>query len=87
MTPAQRQMRAQVASHASWAQTVDRTARTAPARKAALDRFERQVDPEGLMDPATRAQMAESARRTYFRALAYKSSRARAARAGKKPTA
>lgn len=40
-----------LAVHASWAQTIDRSARTAPARRAALERFERQVDPDGTLTP------------------------------------
>lgn len=80
MTPEQRQLRARAASLASWAQTADREGRTAAARKAALDRFESQVDPDGVMDPATRAKAADAARKAYFASLALKSSLARAKR-------
>jgi hypothetical protein len=81
MTPENRRLRAEVAAHTSWANTADRRERTAPARAAALNRFERQVDPDGTMDPVERAQRAESARKAHFRAMAYKSARVRAARA------
>lgn len=67
-------------AHASWANTSDRTARTEPARQAALSRFERQVDPDGTMDPVERTARAESARKAHFRAMAFRSARARAAR-------
>ncbi len=77
LTPAQRTLRSQIAAHTSWQNTEDRTARTAPARQAALDRFDRQVDPDGTLPTAERARRAQSARRAYFRALALKSSRAR----------
>lgn len=77
LTPTERSLRGQVAAHTSWARTDDRAARTAPARQAALDRFERQVDPEGLLLPAERAKRAESARKAYFAALALKSAKAR----------
>ncbi|MBN9743609.1 hypothetical protein DMP23_21440 [Amycolatopsis sp. A1MSW2902] len=70
-------MRARAAAHVSWSRTTDRAARTAPARKAALDRFERMVDPEGVMDDATRQKQALAAKRAYFQRLAYRSSRAR----------
>ncbi|TSD94681.1 hypothetical protein FOS14_19990 [Skermania sp. ID1734] len=70
-------MRAQIAAHDSWAKTVDRSARTANARKAALDRFEQQVDPDGILDPAERAKRAEHARKAYFARLALKSAQAR----------
>ncbi|MFC5120215.1 hypothetical protein ACFPN7_40305 [Amycolatopsis halotolerans] len=77
MTPAQRTTRAKIAAHTSWANTSDRSARTAPARRAARDRFEKQVDPEGVLPPRERALRAESARRAYFSALALRSARAR----------
>jgi hypothetical protein len=45
-----------------------------------MDRFERQVDPDGTLPADERAKRAESARKAYFTALALRSSRARAAR-------
>ncbi|GAA1029795.1 hypothetical protein GCM10009565_62450 [Amycolatopsis albidoflavus] len=77
MTPAQRTTRAKIAAHTSWANTTDRAARTASARKAAQDRFEKQVDPDGVLSPRQRAIQAESARKAYFSALALRSARAR----------
>lgn len=77
LTPVQRSMRASVAAHVSWSRTIDRAARTAPARRAALDRFEKQVDPEGILDDETRQKRALAAKRAYFQQLAYRSSRAR----------
>jgi hypothetical protein len=77
LTPAQRTMRARIAAHVSWSRTNDRAARTAPARKAALDRFERLVDPEGTLDDTTRRQRAEAAKTAYFQQLAYRSSKNR----------
>ncbi|REH43609.1 hypothetical protein [Kutzneria buriramensis] len=76
-------MRAQAGAHSMWAKTGDRTERTAIARKKFLDRFEKQVDPNGELTPAERAKRAASARRAYFTGLALRSSVARAAR--KKP--
>lgn len=73
----ERVMRAQIAAHVSWANTTDRPARTAAARKAALDRFERQVDPDGVLTPAERAVRAEHARKAYFTRLALLSARSR----------
>lgn len=81
-TPAEKSLIGQLAVHASWAKTVDRAARTANARKAALDRFEREVDPEGALPPEIRAKMAEHARKAYFTRLALKSAQARARRKG-----
>jgi len=82
LTPAQRAQQARAAVLASWANTPDPTARTAPGRAAFLSRFERAVDPEGQLPERERARRAEHARRSYFARLALRSSRARAARKG-----
>ncbi|MFD2473536.1 hypothetical protein [Amycolatopsis silviterrae] len=42
-----------------------------------MDRFEKQVDPEGIVDDETRQKRALAAKRAYFQQLAYRSSRAR----------
>lgn len=68
---------ASIAAHESWANTVDRSARTAPARAALLARFEAEVDPDGLLDPAERTRRAEHKRKAYFQRLALKSAEAR----------
>jgi hypothetical protein len=80
LTPAQRSLRAKLAAHTSWANTADRAARTAAARKAANERFARQVDPDGTLPPQERAERAENARKAYFTALALRSTRARGRR-------
>lgn len=79
LTPAMRKLRAQIAAHTSWAKTEDWSARTAPARQAALDRFEKQVDPDGTMDPVMRAKRADSLRTAYFKGLALRSAEVRRA--------
>lgn len=61
-------------AHTSWANTTDRTARTAPARAAFDQRF---LDQAGG-DP----RRAESLRRAYFARLALKSAQARRQKAG-----
>ena len=66
-----------IGAHAKWANCDDRTAATAPARAAFLDRFEQQVDPDGALAPAERARRAESARKAYMLQLALKSAAAR----------
>lgn len=83
LTPEQRKLRAKIASNTSWSNTEDRSARTAPARRAMDKKFEEQVDPDGLLDPAERAKRAESARKAYYQGLALKSAKARRERAGK----
>jgi hypothetical protein len=61
----------------SWAHTEDRTARTAPARRAMLEKFEHAVDPDGKLTPAERAKRAEFARKAHFQRLALKSAKVR----------
>lgn len=73
----QRSLRATIASNTSWANTTDRTGRTAAARRAFIEQFERKVDPDGVMTPKDRAKAAEHARRVHYARLAYLSSRAR----------
>lgn len=72
-----RSLAASVAAHESWAATPDRSARTAPARRALMEKFEREVDPDGTLPPEERAKRAESLRKAYFRRLALKSAKAR----------
>lgn len=77
LTPAERSLRGEIAAHESWARTPDRAARTANARRAMLDKFEQQVDPDSSLPPAERARRAEHARKAYFARLALKSAQAR----------
>ena len=74
---ADRSLIARLVAHESWANTADPSARTAPARRALLDRFERQVDPDGVPSPAERARRAGHARKAYFPRLALRSAQAR----------
>ena len=74
LTPEQRTLRARQAAyalHAAGGTT------TAAARSAFLARFEREVDPDGVLHPDERARRAEFARKSYMAGLALKSSRAR----------
>lgn len=75
---AKRVLRARMAAHALHARIEDPAKHTAPARSAFLSRFEREVDPEGLLTPQERARRAEHAKKAYFLSLAAKSSKARA---------
>jgi len=68
------------AAHKSWANTRDRSARTAPARQAFRDKFLNQVDPHRQMTDADREKAAESARKAFFLDLSKKSQAAREAR-------
>lgn len=66
---AERRLAASIASHTSWANTEDRSARTAPARRALEQKF---LDEAGG-DP----QRAESLRSAHFKRLALKSAQSR----------
>lgn len=79
-TPAQR---GRVGAHVSWARTVDRAARTEPGRKGFMARFEREVDPDGVLSEAERVRRAEHALKAYMQRLALTSAqRRRVARQG-----
>lgn len=53
---------------------------TAPARAAFMARWDREVDPEGVLTPEERAKRADFARRAYFTRIALRSAKARARR-------
>ena len=74
-------MRARLAAHSMHARNDSREI-TKPARDAFLARFEREVDPDVNLPEPERRRRAEQARAAYFTRLAYKSARARSARAG-----
>ena len=58
--------------------THDPTKTTARARAAFLARFEREVDPDGVLPEGERRRRAEYARKAHFARLALKSAQARA---------
>ena len=72
LTPSERVIRAQIASHTSWANTENRSARTQKARKALEEKF--------LTEAGGDAARAESLRKAYYARLALKSAQARRAR-------
>ena len=78
LSPAQRALRARAAAHALHAQG---GTSTKAGTAAFLARFERQVDPDGVLPPEERARRADHARRSYMAGLALKASRARSAKA------
>jgi hypothetical protein len=75
LTGEQRVLRARLAAYHLHA-THDPRETTRKAREVFLSRFEREVDPDGLLT-AGRARRAGAARRAYFTRLAFQSSRAR----------
>ena len=81
LTPQQRTLRARQAAFALHAHH-DPRATTAAARQAFLDRFSRQVDPDGTLSPADRQRRSDAAKRSYMANLALRSSIARKRRRG-----
>lgn len=80
MTPEQRLSRATLAAHASWARTTDRSARVRPANKGLEQRIARDYGIPLNLPAAEFAVRIESAKKAYFRSLASRSAKARAAR-------
>ncbi|WKU03862.1 hypothetical protein [Micromonospora sp. HUAS LYJ1] len=78
---------ASLAAHVKWATCPDRTAATAAARASFAARWERQVDPDGTLDPAIRAERAAEAKRAHFAELALKSADVRRAKAAARKAA
>jgi hypothetical protein len=76
---AERSLRARLAAYALHAQHDPRET-TANGRAAFLARFDREVDPEGLLEPDERRRRAEQARRAYFARLSLAAIKARQAK-------
>ena len=74
LPPSERSLRSQIAVHESWANTTDRPARTAKARKAFEDKFLAQANG----DPVR----AEHLRKAHYARMALKSAQARRRRSG-----
>ncbi|HXF72506.1 MAG TPA: hypothetical protein VNO79_07860 [Actinomycetota bacterium] len=79
LTPEERQLRARIAAHARWSRR-DSHEDLAPAREAFLERFRREVDPEGVLPPGERERRAQHALKAHMYRLALASARARRAR-------
>lgn len=69
LTPVERSLRGKLASHLSWANTKDRTQRTAPARAA--------LDAKFLAEANGDTKRAESLRKAYYTRLAFQSAKSR----------
>lgn len=81
LTAEQRRLRAQIAANTRWA-NADPVAGTAEARQRFLDRFAREVDPNGTLTAEERARRARSALSAHMQRLAFRSSKVRARRRG-----
>lgn len=81
LSPSERTLRARLAAHSLHSKRDSRETTTS-GRAAFLARFEREVDPDGALDPAERRRRADQARRAYFTRLALAAVEARRAREG-----
>jgi hypothetical protein len=64
-TPGQRRAAARIAASIRWSRVTDRPREN----RHVLDRFERQADPDGTLDPQVRAAVAKNLRDAYFTRL------------------
>lgn len=78
-TPAEVSRQARMAAHVLHSRHDSREL-TANAREAFLARFEREVDPEGVLAPDERERRIQHARRAHFTRLAHASAAARRTR-------
>jgi hypothetical protein len=72
----ERVLSAKIAAHTRWSREDGREG-TKAARRAFLNRFEREVDADGVLAPDERARRAESALRAHMLRLAKRSAAAR----------
>lgn len=82
-------VRRQVATIGAYAMHAKHDARhtTAAGRRAFLARFEREVDPEGVLTPDERQRRADQAKNAYMRKLALRSAQKRQGRLQAAPAA
>ncbi|MFH9014011.1 hypothetical protein ACH4C6_21850 [Streptomyces sp. NPDC017943] len=88
MDPQDRTLRARLAVHTSWANTLDPKSRTAKARAAAAGRFEkkaRELHPDASDEQI--ARVAAHLKKAHYAAMALASAKARRAKAAIKPAA
>jgi hypothetical protein len=79
LDPTLRVLRSRMAAYKLHA-THDARETTRAAREAFASKFEREVDPDGVLPPAERARRAEAARKSYYTRLSYLSAKARKAK-------
>jgi hypothetical protein len=70
-------MIARIASNTRWAYERERFGATAAARRGLEAKFEREVDPAGVLPPAERAERVASLKRAHYLRLAMLSAEAR----------
>lgn len=76
LSESERKLRARIAAHTRWSKEDPATA-SADARRRILERFDREVDPDGILPADERERRAAHARKAYFAKLALLSAQAR----------
>ncbi|HXH56555.1 hypothetical protein [Iamia sp.] len=76
LSPTERSLRARHAALTRWSHT-DSAEASEAARRRQLDRYEHEVDPDGLLDPAERTRRADRARKAHMADLARRSAKSR----------
>jgi hypothetical protein len=79
LSPAQRILRSRIAGKKT-ASLHSADEMLGPARAALASKWEREVDPDGTLEPAERERRANAARASFFAALSLKGQQARKAR-------
>ena len=82
LTPEQRSTRARIAALTRWSKE-DPKAQAQRMQDGMMDRFRREVDPDGTLPAAERERRAVAARKAHMQRLALASSKARGARKGR----
>jgi len=83
VNPSERILRARLGAYTVHSR-YDTRETTAAARAAFMDRFEREVDPDGRLSVEERQRRAAAARKAYFTRLALRSAQVRRARSSKR---
>ena len=74
---------ARIAAAERWARTSDRAAATEPARRGLRARFEREADPDGVLDASERARRGHALMTAHMLRMARASAQARRSAAGR----
>ncbi len=84
LTPAERRLRAQLAAHTRWAKADPDAGRRQgeTAQRGLIERFAREIDPDGALDPEERYRRAKHARDAHMAKMALASAKARRSRGG-----
>lgn len=77
-TESVRRLAGRIGAHTRWANEPDRKAALEPARRGFMARFEREVDPDNVLEPAERARRADHAMKAHMSKMALSSAKRRA---------